>query len=326
MVALVAVFLASAAILALTAPSPREASGWRQAAKLPEARGEAAGAVLTVTGGQQLAAIGGLRGMLVEAADTVEFYDAGDDRWRAGPPLPQPRHHLAAAGVDGTLFVAGGASSPTDWAPRREVWRLNEGSSTWEPIESLPEGRYGHRLVAIDKMLYLIGGSGGSAVLRLNSDAPDEGWSRGADLPRPRDHLGAVVVNGEIWAIGGRDRDGIVSRVDIYDPRQDRWRSGPPLPERTSAAAVGFIDGWVVVFGGEDPRLLGGIIDRHWRLRPGEGRWEAAPPPPLAVHGAPEGVVDGRLLIAGGASRHGLLSPLAWTSVTQALTDPASER
>jgi hypothetical protein len=322
LVLLVALVVAVATVLVATAPSARPADAWGQATQLAEPRGEAAGAVLTLEGREQLAAVGGLKGFLVTAADSVEFYDPDTDRWLRGPSLPEPRHHLAAAGIDGTLFVTGGASSPSDWTPRREVWRLDQGASTWTSIAPLPEGRYGHRLVVVDKVLYLVGGYGGAAVLRFDSLAPDEGWSRGAELPRPRDHLGAVVVDGEIWAIGGRDDTGIVSRVDIYDPHRNRWRTGPPLPERTSAAAIGFVDGWVVVSGGEDPRLLGGIIDRHWRIRPGEDRWEPLPRSPLAVHGAADGVVAGRLLIAGGASRHGLLSPLAFSAMTQSLADP----
>lgn len=319
MLVLVAIPVAGGALLAVTAPSPRRSDAWDQAAQLAEARGEAAGAVFTLEGKEQLAAVGGLKGVLATAADSVEIYDPGTGEWQPGPPLPEPRHHLATAGVGGTLYATGGASSPSDWTPRREVWRLSPGASSWQPSAPLPEGRHSHRLVAVDQDLYLVGGQGGSAVLRLDSLAPEQGWSEGADLPRPRDHLGAVVVDGEIWVIGGRDRAGIVSRVDIYDPQQDRWRPGPPLPEATSGAAVGLVNGWIVVSGGEDPRLLGGIIDRHWRLRPGESSWEPAPAAPLAVHGAADGVVEGQLVIAGGASRHGLLSALTWSAVTQTL-------
>lgn len=279
--------------------------------------------MLTAQYSQEFAAIGGLEGVFATAVDTVEFYEPDSDRWRTGPPLPEPRHHLAAAGINGTLFAAGGASSASDWSPRREVWRLDRDASGWESIAPLPEGRLGHRLLAVDDVLYLVGGNGGVAVLRLDPFAEDDEWSEGADLPRPRDHLGAVVVAGEIWAIGGRVGTDNVARVDIYDPESNQWRTGPPLPEPTSAAAVGVVDGWIVVSGGEDPRLFGGIIDRHWRLRPGDVSWEPAPEAPLAVHGAADGVVNGRLLIAGGAGRQGLLSPLTWTAVTQSLSDPS---
>ncbi len=321
-VVLVVMVAAAAALLAVTAPSPRPAAGWSRGAGLPEARGETAGAVVTIEGREQLAVIGGLKGLFVTASDTVELYDPASRRWRQRPPLPEPRHHLAAAGIGGTLFAAGGASSPSDWTPRREVWRLQQGARTWEPLPPLPEGRHGHRLMIVDNVLYVIGGSGGAAVLRLNPDAPHEGWSRRSDLPHPRNHLGAVAVDGEIWVIGGRDGGGIVDRVDIYDPRLDRWRMGPALPAPTSGAAVGFVEGWIVISGGEDPRLLGGVIDRHWRIRPGGTRWEPAPRSPLSVHGAADGVVGGRLLVAGGAARHGVLSPLAWTGVTQSLDEP----
>ena len=65
-------------------------------------------------------------------------------------------------------------------------------------------------------------------------DPASDTWSTGAEMPMPRHHLAAVVVDGRIWAIGGRVGTRIQDRVDIYDPATDTWSSGPPLPEATS--------------------------------------------------------------------------------------------
>ncbi|MGH7856193.1 MAG: hypothetical protein ACREQY_02610, partial [Candidatus Binatia bacterium] len=103
-----------------------------------------------------------------------------------------------------------------------------------------------------------------------------------------------------------------------YDPRADRWRRGPDLPEPMSAMAVGVVGGRLHVAGGEDPDLLGGTIDAHFSLGPGERTWERASRPLLPVHGAAFGVAGDRLFVAGGASRQGALSVVSWTGVTQA--------
>lgn len=286
--------------------------GWFRLPELPAARGEVAGAVVEVEGRPVLAVVGGLTGP-ARPSDEVALFSPRTGAWRSGPPLPEPRHHAAAAGLDGSLYLTGGTAGITTWIPERTVWRLPPDGAVWEPAPPMPEGRWGHRLVALEGRLYVIGGEGETGdVLILD---PAEGWSRGAALPIPRDHLGAVVLDGRIWAIAGRD-DRIRERVDIYDPATDGWTPGPSLPRPTSAAAVGVVEGRIYVVGGEDPALTGGTVRESWVLDP-DG-WSEAPSPPLYVHGAADGVLEGRLVIAGGSSRQGTLSPLSWTALVQA--------
>jgi hypothetical protein len=143
-------------------------------------------------------------------------------------------------------------------------------------------------------------------------------------MPLNRDHLGAVLVGGEFWALGGRAGGRNHARVDIYDPESDTWREGPPLPEPTSGAAEAIVDGVIYVSGGEDPAAA--IVDRHWRLDTAfaDGdTWEALPPPPLAVHGVPGVSVDGRFLVIAGSTRPGGQSNNGWTGAVQAFVPGA---
>ena len=148
---------------------------------------------------------------------------------------------------------------------------------------------------------------------------PNHGWSFGAELPRPRDHLSVVVVNDLIWAIGGRDPRSL-AQVDIYNPAMDTWQPGPELPAPTSGAAEGVINGLIFIYGGEEPSFIdGGINDRHWMFdtRGASQRWEPAPAPPLAVHGADGAVLHDAMAIAGGSTRHGALSATGWSKELQ---------
>lgn len=307
----------SAALIATNA-EPTDRPGWTRGADLAGGRGEVAS---TAAGGRVVLA-GGLRGP-GRTSSSVEAYDPAADSWARLPGLPAARHHAAAAALDdGTVYVSGGARSAADWSPRTEVWSLEPGAAAWEPVDPLPEGRLGHAMVALDGQLHVVGGDGETSdVLTLE---PGRGWHRGAALGLRPDHVRAVVLDDEVWAIGGRvDDDSLVDRVDVYDPSTDTWRSGPVLPDPTSAMAVGVLDGSIHVVGGEDPGLLGGrVFSRHLVLRPGGDRWEELGPPMLAVHGAGYGVVGDELVVAGGARRQGLLSVLSWTGVTQRYSDP----
>lgn len=319
--------------LLATAPEPRETDAWTLGPAMPSARGELATAVAHAgpcpdspcPDLERLFVLGGLSG-LARTEDRVESFDPGREAWTEEPPLPAPRHHPAAAGFAGAVYLSGGTEDVRQpWSPEADFWRLEVGGEAWEELPPMPEGRWGHRMVEHDGRLYVIGGHGPTS--RVLVYEPGEGWDAGAEMPTPRDHLSAVVVEGRIWAVGGRAPESL-ARVDVYDPDADRWAEGPDLPEPTSGAAEGVVDGVVAVFGGEEPALVGGrIFDRHWMLDPHapDPVWRPAPEPPLAVHGADGAVFQGTVVIAGGASRHGALSVTAWTDAFQWLAAPLRE-
>ncbi len=299
-----------------------ELPNWRMGASMPRSVGEVAMAatprVVDGEAEQRIVVVGGIRG-LGSTQDRVYFYDPEADRWEEGPPLPEPRHHTAAASMAGDLHVSGGARSTAgSWDPESDLWRLEADAEEWEELEPMPEGRYGHRLVEHGGALYAVGGHGpGSALFRYSAG---EAWSSRAEIPRMRDHLSVVVADGEIWAIGGRaDGEGF-AQVDVYDPESDAWRDGPDLPSATSGAVEGRIDGEIHIYGGEDPSFRGGgVFDRHWRLDPSaeEPRWVEADPPPQAIHGVEGATLDGHFYKAGGANLQGGRSMFGWSDRLQ---------
>jgi hypothetical protein len=320
-------------------PAPRASEAWQLDPPLPVRRGELAMAVTHVepcpappcAAAERLYVLRGLAG-LFRPQIRVAVYDPNRKSWRPGPPLPEPRHHLAAAGLAGSIYVSGGTDvagvglGHQHWPPKPNFWRLAAGSDRWEDVGAMIEPRWGHRMVAHDGRLYVIGGRGPSGRVLIYT--PGGGWTTGADMPRPRDHLSLVAVDGRIWAIGGRDPRSLL-RVDIYDPATDSWQSGPDLPAPTSGAAEGAIGSVIFVYGGEEPSFIDGAVsDRHWMLdtRSQNRRWEPAPPPPLAVHGTSGAVLQDKLVIAGGATWHGALSIVGWTDALQTLARPTIAR
>ena len=323
--------------LLLTAPDPASiegpTEGWFLAESMPSPRGELATAVAHASPCQdppcpeleRLHVVGGLRGFL-HVLDLVHVYDPVQGGWSDGPPLPRPRHHLAAAGLGEAVYVSGGAEGVgRPWTPESDLWRLELGRDAWESLEAMPEPRWGHRMVAHDGRLFVVGGEGPSSSILIYT--PGSGWTTGAEMPEPRDHLSVVVADDRIWAMGGRVPESR-SRVDIYDPVEDEWRPGPELPVPTSGAAEGVVDGVIFISGGEEMQLLrGGIVDQHWALHTGASSpapssatspaWEPVVAPPIPVHGADGAIFQGTFVIAGGASRHGALSVTAWSDAFQ---------
>jgi hypothetical protein len=89
--------------------------------------------------------------------------------------------------------------------------------------------------------LYYIGGSSGGARLydldvnwALDLDNPQAGWQQRAPLPIARHHAAAVVLDGQIYVIGGQQRhDGdLISRAEMhrYDPQTNVWTRLADVP------------------------------------------------------------------------------------------------
>ena len=308
-----------------------EADGWVRLNDMPHPRGETGATIVLpgptgtqdicpphATGGcePQFLVAGGIRGLLGKTVDTVDILDARTGKWRSGPALPEPRHHPGAAAIDGATYISGGARKASKWTPERNLWVLRPGSGSWDPLPDMPEARMAHAMLAFNGKLYVIGGRGKTSRVLIYDRT--SGWTEGAAMPEPRDHLGAVLVQNKIYAIGGR-RNAVLRRVDIYDIPTDTWAPGPPLPKPTSGMAAELLaDGRIHVVGGEDPGTFGGgVVDRHYVLDIASGRWGTGPKALLAVHGAASDEIAGLLLIAGGSRRQGTLSVLAWTGVLQ---------
>lgn len=93
------------------------ASGWRELAALPTARGglacDAIGPRIYCFGGEGNA--DSSDGMF----DEVEVYDTRTDRWTSLAPMPVPRHGWGVAAIGDTIYVPGGGlragTMPTDY-------------------------------------------------------------------------------------------------------------------------------------------------------------------------------------------------------------------
>ena len=75
-------------------------------------------------------------------------------------------------------------------------------------------------------------------------------WTVKAELPDVRHSSASAVVQGRLWHIGGVDETdtGTVS-LFIYDPGDDSWATGPPLPRVVEFPRAATHDGEVHLIG-----------------------------------------------------------------------------
>ena len=133
-------------------------------------------------------------------------------------------------------------------------------------------------------------------------------WRARANMPTPRNHTAAGVVNGKIYVIGGRIGAAFVgastnlAAVEAYDPATDTW-SGPlaKMPTARSGLDVGVYNGRIIVAGGE---FQNAVEQTAYRVveayDPMANSWAVLPPMALARHGVAGGVIGNRFYAISG--------------------------
>jgi N-acetylneuraminic acid mutarotase len=212
--------------------------------------------------GKQIYVIGGV-GAKKNLA-TVDVFEVASKKWQAGVPLHIARSRLAAVAYGGKLYAIGGYIG--DAKNTGVVEEYDPAKRAWVKKAGMPTPLHGHAAVVVNNRIFVIGGyrfdsgkMGAWSGVEEYDPESDRWRSRSAMPGGGRGFLGAAVVGGKVFAIGGH-RDQF--RVERYDPETDRWSAlgRPPGPfERGGTATIG---NEIYLIGGEmNPRGV-------WRFRP----------------------------------------------------------
>lgn len=272
---------------------------WQTLPNMPTPRSEIQAAVTT----SRIVIPGGIARFRVTRV--CEAFDLASHEWTRCPSLPMPLHHIATAAIGDSIYAGGGY---LDLRFRHlqapPLLRLDDGSQSWVTVAQLPVAVGEHSLIALDSKLYLIGGrtAGGNSAQLWRFDG--EQWHRLADMQTPRNSFAAVVYDGEIWVLGGRDQRGsALSQVESWNPATNRWQPRPSLPRAIGGLAAAVLDQRIHVLGGE---LLGRdaqVLADHYSFELSENVWEIEPHLPFPRHGATAVSVGNRIYLTGGARR-----------------------
>lgn len=182
----------------------------------------------------------------------------------------------------------------------------------WQILASLPAAVQDAAAAAYENRIYLIGGEGPGGITGQvwRYDPAGESWSARAEKPTPVSQAQAVLLGEKIYIPGGRAPDGqAVNVLDIYDPRQDRWEQGAPLPAALYGYALAALEGRLYLFGGWDgSRALATV----YRYDPAQDQWQARSDLPAARAYAAAAVTGGKILLAGGWDGRAVLSAVDW--------------
>ncbi|XP_037691438.1 kelch-like protein 33 [Choloepus didactylus] len=169
---------------------------------------------------------------------------------------------------DRALVVIGGEGLTPDMAtgqPCRGVWWARAfccgmglvRTVEWGRLPALPApGRFRHGAASLaGRELYVCGGQdfyGHTSTLAstLRWDPSQEDWKEMAPLCQARSFFPLVVLDGQLYALGGRDNGIALNSVETYNPKLNVWRPAPALPAPCFAHAAAVLEGRLYVSGG----------------------------------------------------------------------------
>jgi len=169
--------------------------------------------------------------------------------------LPEPVSNNAVcegwANDTGYVYSFGGIDSTKIWSGiHLRSFRYNTITNIWDTIPTLPDtlGKIAAAASWVDSIIYIIGGyhvygnhnEASSAKVHRFDPRTNTYLSDGADIPIPiDDHVQAVWNDSLIYVITGWSNTGNVPNVQIYDPANDTWYVGDPLPTSSLYMAFG---------------------------------------------------------------------------------------
>ena len=209
-------------------------------------------AVLTVGGTPQIYCVGGSNGVATGGVATptarVFSYDpvtntittlTAADNW---PGCPAGNFLPGGFAVAGNKLYTIGSFGTTTTPPTvtAEVWQFDPNAavgSRWLARTPLPVARAYVPAATIGGLIYTAGGSnldaGGLLIDTTDSfkyDPVTGIWTAIANIPRATGETRAVVMNNQMWVLGGgRVLPNPGNQVDIYDPVSNTWSAGLPF-------------------------------------------------------------------------------------------------
>lgn len=253
----------------------------------------------------------------------TQAFDPASGEWTDGAAPPVEMHHFQAVAHDGKVYVVGAMTGgyPAE-PPLTHVYVYDPAADRWAQGAEIPADRRrgGAGAIAHEGKIYVVAGitnghtDGHVAWFDAFDPATGE-WTRLADAPRARDHFQVAIVDGKLYAAGGRRSSAgtgqtfelTVPEVDVYDFATGRWSTLPAasnLPTPRAGSTTVALNGEIVVIGGESAAQQPAHAEVE-ALDPATGRWRALAPLNTGRHATQAVLHEGKLYLAAGSSTRG---------------------
>ena len=197
-----------------------------------------------------------------------EVYDPSTNSWETKTSMPTPRSEFSASVVNDKIYLIGGKrySSINPYFNETAVNQVYDPENdTWTTVAALPEPVYGYASAVIDGKIHIIGGSknpsSGDTTVFDNAHQvfdPQTGtWNLAANIPTPTTNGGAIATQNlmapsSLYDIGGFFSNTYSGETQIYNPNNNSWTTGIPMPTHRAYLSVAIINDLIYAIGGFD--------------------------------------------------------------------------
>ncbi|XP_071074845.1 LOW QUALITY PROTEIN: kelch domain-containing protein 7B [Dasypus novemcinctus] len=205
----------------------------------------------------------------------LHVFDPRGNAWRPLTTVPEeaPLRGCGLCTMHNYLFLAGGIrGSGATAVCSKDVFCYDPLTDIWSQVRPMQQARAQLKLVALDGLLYAIGGECLYSMERY--DPRTAAWASRAPLPAgtfPVAHE-AVACRGDIYVTGGH----LFYRLLRYSPGKDAWDECPYSASHRRSSDMVALGGFLYRFD-----LLRGVGAAVMRYNTVTGSWSRAAPLPL---------------------------------------------
>lgn len=253
----------------------------------------------------------------------VDIFDPTTNIWSAGADSPLEMHHFQAVAYQGEIWVMGAFTGPY---PKEEpiefIHVYNPKSNRWRVAGKLPEGRErgAAGVVVHNDKFYLLCGNTEGHFTGHNTwfdefDPQTRTWKQLPDAPNTRDHFQSAIIDGKLYAAGGRNTSAktkqvmnqVIAAVDVYDFNTGKWSTLPSSAHLPTlrAGTTSIVQGdRLIVMGGESSSQ----VPAHSEVEAydvSDGKWYDLSPMLTGRHGTQAIIYQGKVYVAGGSADRG---------------------
>lgn len=156
------------------------------------------------------------------------------------------------------LVIVGGRQELTEKALSRDVI-YRDPDRIWNKLSEMPYKSFNQCVSVMDGFLYVAGGEDQNDARNqakhavgnfCRYDPRFNTWIHLANMIHRRTHFSLNGFNGLIFAVGGRNPDGLLASVECYVPATNKWHLKEPLEVSRCCHASAVVDGKILVTGG----------------------------------------------------------------------------
>jgi N-acetylneuraminic acid mutarotase len=237
--------------------------------------------------------------------ESVECFDPLTGEWSPVADMGVSRMELGAGVLEGKMYAMGG-----DDGEGKSVECLDPVTGLWAAVAPMSTRRVGLGVATVDGKMYAVGGYDVGSVYGLGGgylnsvecfDPSTAQWSAVAPMSTGRYHPGVAVVNGKLYAVGGRtDSNAAIRSVECFDPSTRQWSGVADMSIARRYHDVAVADGKLYAMGGED--ATGSPLSSVECFDPSTEQWSPVAAMSTAQRNVGAAVAGGKLYAVGNSS------------------------